>query len=268
MIYLKTFDPEIIEAVFFDVGNTLLKPYPSLEGVIREVMLRFGCDPSDEAMTRGVIAADRYYEKRYWQDDSFWANETDASAMWSELYAVALDEMGIDGDRHLIGRAIYDHFGDGARWRTYDDVVPVFKRLHDEGYRLALVSNWDSRLAKLCFDMGLFRYLDSILSSASVGLIKPDPRIYQVACERLAVEPGRAVHVGDHYYSDVLGARSVGINPVMIDRFGFGNPADVPVIKDLNELLPILGMGPAAADVRDAIRDGACVQSPGEQRQG
>jgi putative hydrolase of the HAD superfamily len=234
--------PETIDAVFFDVGNTLLKPYPSLEAVCREVLERFGYDPTDEELRRGIVTADRYYEHRYWTDDSFWSNEKDASEMWSELYAKMLKEIGIDGDVRLIGRAIYDHFGDGDRWRTYPDVVPVFKRLKDESFRLALVSNWDSRLAKLCFDMGLDRYLDSILSSASIGLIKPDPNIYVVACQRLAVEPARAVHVGDHYYADILGARSIGINPVMIDRFGGGHQADVPVIEDLYGLLRILAV--------------------------
>jgi putative hydrolase of the HAD superfamily len=242
MDQMKGFDASTIEAVFFDVGNTLFKPYPSLEAVCREVMARFGYDPADEELRRGIIAADRYYEKRYWSDDSFWANEKDASEMWSELYALMLEEVGIDGDRHLIGRAIYDHFGDGDRWRTYTDVVPVFERLKAEGFRLALVSNWDSRLAKLCFDMGLDRYLDAILSSASIGLIKPDPHIYQVACDRLSVEPHRAVHVGDHYYADVLGARSVGIHPVMIDRFGWVKTTDVPLISDLYGLLPLLGV--------------------------
>jgi putative hydrolase of the HAD superfamily len=234
--------PGKIEAVFFDVGNTLFKPYPSMEAVCREVLLRFGYDPSEEDMRRGMIAADRLYEKRYWEDDSFWANEEDASTMWSEMYVLALQEMGVDGDVHVIGRAIYDHFGDGDRWRTYPDVVPVFERLKVEGYRMALVSNWDSRLAKLCFDMGLDKYLDAVLSSAAVGLIKPDPHIFEVACERLRVEPRRAVHVGDHYYADVLGARSVGIHPVMIDRWGFGNPSDVPKISDLYGLLPLLGL--------------------------
>ncbi|MFH1149002.1 MAG: HAD-IA family hydrolase [Actinomycetota bacterium] len=239
-----------IDAVFFDVGNTLLKPFPSLEEVCREVMDRFGIHPSDEELTRGIIAADRYYEERYWSDDSFWANETDASAMWASLYEKMLEEAGVDGDRHLIGRAIYDHFGDGDRWRTYEDVVPVFERLRAVGLRLALVSNWDARLAKLCFDMGLYRYLDSVLSSASIGIIKPDPHIYEVACERLRVEPGHAVHVGDHYYADVLGARSVGIHPVMIDRFGFGQRVDVPVIEDLYGLLPLLGLDSPIPDGR------------------
>lgn len=233
-----------IDVVFFDVGNTLLKPYPSMEEVVLEVLERFGFSPPLEAISRGVTAADDYYEEQYWIDDSFWSNEIDASDMWTEMYVIALKEIGINGDLHLIGRAIYDHFGDGARWRTYDDVVPVFRHLHGFGYRLALISNWDSRLAKLCFDMGLFLYLETILSSASVGLIKPDPQIYQVACERMGVEPHRAVHIGDHYYADILGARSVGINPVMIDRGGHGQPADVPVIRDLYELLPILGVEP------------------------
>ncbi|PKQ28502.1 MAG: hypothetical protein CVT63_02570 [Candidatus Anoxymicrobium japonicum] len=229
-----------IEAVFFDVGNTLLEPYPSIEAVCREVMAEFGHYPSDENLRCGIVAASEYYERRYWSDDSFWANEKDASEMWSELYALMLDEIGVDGHRQLVGRAIYDYFGDGDRWRPYPDVVPVFERLKAKGLRLALISNWDSRLAKLCFDMGLDRYLDAVLSSASIGLVKPNPRIYQAACERLDVEPGRAVHVGDQYYADVLGARSVGIHPVLIDRFGSGNTADVPVIEDLYGLLDLL----------------------------
>lgn len=229
-----------IEAVFFDVGNTLLRPYPSMEAICRHVLDQFGFKATDEELRKGIIAADRFYEERYWSDDTFWATEEDTSAMWVEMFAVLLEEMGIDGDRRFMGRALYDYFGHGDRWRTFPDVVPVFERLRGEGLRLALVSNWDARLAKLCFDMGLDRYLDSVISSASVGLIKPDPHIFELALERLDVAPGRTVHVGDHYYADVLGARSVGIFPVLIDRFGFGHTADVPVIKDLFGLLELL----------------------------
>lgn len=231
-----------IEVVFFDVGNTLFKPYPSMEAICRHVLEQFGYTVRDEEIRLGMIAADRFYEERYRSDDSFWSNEIDTAAMWSELYAVALGEMGIDGDRHFMGRAIYDYFGHGDRWRTYPDVEPVFELLKSTGYRLGLISNWDARLAKLCFDMGLDRYLDSVLSSASVGLIKPDPDMFETACERLNVEPRRAVHVGDQYFADILGARGAGLHPVMIDRWEFGHPADVPVIKDLYELLPILGL--------------------------
>jgi len=231
-----------IDVVFFDVGNTLFRVHPSMEEVCREVIQSFGYDASFEDIRRGLEAADKYYEYRYWTDDSFWANEEDASRMWSEMYALMLEVIGVDGDRQKMGRALYDTFGAGYRWRTFPDVVPVFETLRRRGYRLGLISNWDSRLANLCFDMGLDRYLESVVSSASVGLIKPDPRIFSIACERLKVKPERALHVGDHYYADVLGARSAGLHPVLIDRFDRNPHADVPVIHDLYELLPILGI--------------------------
>lgn len=233
---------ERLEVIFFDVGNTLLRPYPSFEAVCREVLEGFGHRVTDEELRQASVIADNYYEFRYWSDDSFWANESDAAEMWGEMYTLMLEEMGIDGDRHVIGRAIYDYFGHGDRWRLFPDVEPVFERLKEEGYRLALISNWDSRLAKLCFDMGLDRYLDSVVSSATIGLIKPDPHIFDLALRRMRVKPESAIHVGDHYYADILGARSAGISPVMIDRFGSGHTADVPVIEDLYGLLSLLGM--------------------------
>lgn len=241
---MKEIEIKQLSAVFFDVGNTLLKPDPPMGEACRRVLEGFGRSATSEEIRRGLIAADRYYEYRYWSDDSFWANEEDASRMWSEMYALMLEEIGIDGDRHRMGRALYDYFGHGDRWKTFADVVPAFERLKREGLLLGLISNWDSRLAKICFDMGLDKYLDSVVSSASVGLIKPDPHIFEIALGRLGVEPQRALHVGDHYYADVMGARSAGISPVMIDRFGFGHRADCPVVKDLYELLKLLGLEP------------------------
>ena len=61
---------------------------------------------------------------------------------------------------------------------------------------------------------------DTIVSSASVGLHKPDPRIFEMACDRLSVEPSDAVHIGDHHYSDIVGASAVGMTAVLIDRCG------------------------------------------------
>jgi len=234
--------PEKVDAVFFDVGNTLLRPHPSWEAVTLEVMEKFGYTASEEQLMKGMIAADRYYEERYAADDSFWGNESDTSEMWTELYVRALEEIGVDGDRKLIARAIYDRFGSGDKWRTYPDVEPVLQRLKTAGMRLALVSNWDSRLAKICFDMGLWRYLDSVLSSASIGLVKPDPRIFHVACDRLKVKPENVIHVGDLYYADILGAESAGIFPVMIDRSGLCKTSGIPVIHDLYELLELLSL--------------------------
>ena len=49
---------------------------------------------------------------------------------------------------------------------------------------------------------------------------KPHPPIFEAALRKAGVHPSEAVHVGDQYNSDVVGARGVGIKPVLIDRDG------------------------------------------------
>ncbi|MDD5448115.1 MAG: HAD-IA family hydrolase [Actinomycetota bacterium] len=233
---------EDIKGIFFDVGNTLLEPYPSFEAVCVEILGGFGHDISEEAIRLGSVVADRYYDERYRADDSFWTSEEAAREMWCEMYCRMLKEMGVDGDRKLIGETIYEEFGNGRRWKPYPDVIPVFEELKGRGLKLGIISNWDSRLEKICFDIGLYRYLQAILSSAVIGLRKPDPVIFEEGLSRLSIQASRALHVGDHYYADILGARSAGIQGVLIDRFGGEEKADVPTIHDLYGLLEVLAI--------------------------
>jgi HAD superfamily hydrolase (TIGR01509 family) len=72
------------------------------------------------------------------------------------------------------------------------------------------VSNWDCALPEHVERSGLSPLLDTIVSSASVGVAKPNPRIFQVALERLGVRPDRALHVGDER-SDEEGAAAAGM---------------------------------------------------------
>jgi FMN phosphatase YigB (HAD superfamily) len=53
-----------------------------------------------------------------------------------------------------------------------------------------------------------------------------------------------ALHVGDSYVRDALGARAVGITPVLIDRMRMLQPevVDCPLIYDLYELIDLLGI--------------------------
>jgi putative hydrolase of the HAD superfamily len=97
-------------------------------------------------------------------------------------------------------------------------VLPAFRRLRQRGLVLGLISNWDNRLSGLVEGLGLASELQTIVCSAEVGLHKPDPRIFELACKRLGVEPEQAAHVGDHHYADIVGAQAIGMRPVLIDR--------------------------------------------------
>lgn len=233
----KAMSPEI-KAIFFDVGNTLLLPYPSVADICTEVLSWRGHELDPLKLSRAVEFVDQNYEKRYREDDSFWMKEADTAKLWIELYMLMLDEAGLEEDISDVATDIYAEFGDGQRWQPYPDVIPTLMNLSASGYKIGLVSNWDTRLTSLSIETGLSRYLDFVISSANVGLLKPQPEIFELALARADVEAGQAIHVGDHYYADIMGARSVGITPVLLDRHGimFETQADCLVINSLDEL--------------------------------
>lgn len=212
-----------LDAVFFDVGNTLLYPYPSVGHVCAEILRESGHVHSLDEIDAVLPLVDEYYEDRYRSDDTFWTSDERAADVWTGMYSVLCRRLGLpDEEAAVLARGVYDAFGHPSRWRAYADVAPAFARLRSAGLRVGIVSNWDTRLAGILSGLGLGPLIDDIVSSAVVGLHKPDPRIFELACERLGVRPERCAHVGDHYYADVLGARTAGLLPVLIDRHDVG----------------------------------------------
>lgn len=99
-------------------------------------------------------------------------------------------------------------------------VADALERLHanrkllaalSERYRLGVVSNFYGNLPTVCDDAGIGCFLSVVVDSARVGYAKPDPRIFQEAARQLAIEPSRAVFVGDSLPRDMAGARAVGM---------------------------------------------------------
>jgi putative hydrolase of the HAD superfamily len=72
-----------------------------------------------------------------------------------------------------------------------------------------------------------------------VGLRKPYPEVFELAMERLGVEPDDTLFVGDDPRWDIDGAEAAGIEPLLIVRkSGFGHGDNV--IRSLRELVEIL----------------------------
>ena len=130
---------------------------------------------------------------------------------------------------------------DAKDFVPYEDVIPALSELHQQGYRLAVLSNLRRDMSELCQRLGLAPYLDFYVSSAEVGAEKPHAAVFLAALEKAAVAPGEVVHVGDQVRSDVVGARGVGIHPVLLDRGGWHQDIDDCVrIESLDQLQPLL----------------------------
>jgi putative hydrolase of the HAD superfamily len=98
------------------------------------------------------------------------------------------------------------------------------------GVKVAIISNSEGMLDRLFTDLGVLRHFDLVVDSGMVGIEKPDPRIFGVALERFGVPPERALHLGDVFATDVLGARAAGLRHALIDPYGHytGRHAEVP----------------------------------------
>jgi putative hydrolase of the HAD superfamily len=89
-------------------------------------------------------------------------------------------------------------------------------RLRAGGLRLGVVSNADGRVEEALVAAGLRDCFDVVLDSALVGVEKPDPAIFRAALDALGVAPAEALYVGDLYDVDVVGARAVGMEAVLL----------------------------------------------------
>jgi putative hydrolase of the HAD superfamily len=103
-------------------------------------------------------------------------------------------------------------------WYLEEDAISTLETLKSRGYRLGLISNTsdDRNVQGIVDRTGLRPFFEVILTSAALGIRKPDERIFQIALERFGVQPGTAVMVGDTLNADVLGANQSGIYSIWI----------------------------------------------------
>ena len=120
-------------------------------------------------------------------------------------------------------------------------------------YRIGIVTNnrTAEQTEKLEF-LEMTDLVDALITSEDVGVPKPDPRIFEVALQRLAARPEETVLVGDNWHADVLGALAVGIRPLWLNRFGAVRPlahvAEITGFEPLADVLrTIAGSMPASA---------------------
>jgi putative hydrolase of the HAD superfamily len=114
-------------------------------------------------------------------------------------------------------------------WESVPDEVPValaaLKRLD---LPLAVASNANGTVRAKLERLGLLGWFDLVIDSQELGVEKPDPALFRFALDRLGVRAQAAVHVGDLFHIDVVGARAAGLHAWLLDSAGLYADHDCP----------------------------------------
>jgi putative hydrolase of the HAD superfamily len=215
-----------VRAITFDVGGTLIQPWPSVGHIYAEVAARHGLrDIPFDSLNRQFAAA--------------WKNLIAFNYARSEWHSLVnrtflgLTEVPVSDS---FFSDLYACFAQAEAWRIFDDVLPALEFLHSHGLKLGIISNWDERLRPLLRQLNLDRFFQSIIVSCEVGQCKPSATTFNRAAESLGFPPASILHIGDHPILDVDGADSAGFQTLLLTRKPIATPDRLNSLNRLQEI--------------------------------
>ena len=243
-------------------ARSLFAPYE--KGEVRAVFFDFDdtLDNRDQAFRQGLSAfLSHYYpslttaqhtdrlEEMFRYQRGEYGNIIDYATLIRHFLGLWPAEKPADPDRALW--RFYHGFAAGGV--LHPDVTATLTALRKAGYLVGIITNGNPIPQTCKMDhSGLRPYLDLLVLAGEEGIQKPHPAVFRLAAARLGVPPSACVYVGDHPVNDLQGAKQAGFNTVLklADRdpdhpiHALPMPKDVPVIRQISELLPLLEQTP------------------------
>jgi putative hydrolase of the HAD superfamily len=237
--------------VLFDIDDTLVDTRSAFAHALAAVARRYlpdvGPERDLEVLAHWRADVEGHYGAYTRGDESYREQRMSrANALHSTFGGPELDDAGYDA-----WNALFEERFVGA-WAPHDDASSAVDRLLAAGIVIGALSNaavayQTRKLARV----GLVDRVPMLVGVDTLGVGKPDPRVFVEACRLLGTEPARTAYVGDELDVDAWAARDAGLVGVWIDRPGgrrnavpdaHENAPGVAVVRSLAELADVLGV--------------------------
>ncbi|KAL0896587.1 hypothetical protein Bca101_080548 [Brassica carinata] len=197
-------------ALLVDAVGTLLVPAQPTAQIYKNIGEKYGVEYSEaEILTRYRRAYQKPWGQSHLRVGRCLVKKryvNDARPFWQYIVSAST---GCSDSQYF--EELYDYFTTEQAWKLCDpEAEKVFKAIKEAGVKVAIVSNFDTRLRPLLRALRCEEWFDAVAVSAEVEAEKPNPTIFLKACELLGVNPEDAVHVGDDRRNDLWGARDAG----------------------------------------------------------
>jgi HAD superfamily hydrolase (TIGR01549 family) len=229
------------KAVFFDFGGTLL--VMRRDRIISQILSEEGYRTTPEEVRSAYLKAEPQWLLTLGdQKESPSEMEESYRRLDTRVFDLLFPGRSIEESERMSGlmRSRWGEVQQAIPLELYPDVLPTLKSLRKDGHPLAIVSNAPPETMKTIEELGLPALIPAVVVSGVVGVSKPNPEIFRIALRSVGVRAEDAVHVGDLYEADVVGARNAGIEGVLIDRDGMHDGMDCPRVSTLGEIYRFL----------------------------
>ena len=223
-----------VRAITFDAAGTLMRPWPSVGSVY-----------AGAARGRGFAVEDREVNERFYcvfsetQSDKS-TFKGDERGFWRMIVSRTFEGFCPKAIHDSLFEELWETFARGKCWRLAEGAVDTLQVLGTRGYRLAVLSNNDSRLRPVLRDLGVSDLFEKLFISSEIGFEKPSPEIFKEVELELGTAAKDMLHVGDSYSRDVQGALSAGWRTSLYSEKECKLPDDVARIERFRELLDLL----------------------------
>ena len=224
-----------IKLLSLDAGGVLV--FPNFER-ISETFARYGIEVSPDALQ----SADPY--GRFAVDTADRVAATNDADRGSMHFRIMFERAGVPPDAPVQGvlDELWAYHTEHNLWEYVPpDVIPSLERLAATGVTLAIGSNANGIIHRVFERAGLRRYFSVICDSHVEGVEKPDRRFFEILVARAGGRPETTLHLGDLYHVDVVGARGAGLQAMLLDPHDLYSDYDVKRVKNLNEVVALVG---------------------------
>ncbi|HKZ40738.1 MAG TPA: HAD family hydrolase [Candidatus Hodarchaeales archaeon] len=216
----------MIQAVLFDCWDTILTSDPdqlalieqqridAISWMVRENKVLFGISPHRQTVTEAYV--------------TFWKHVQGMRS--NELTDVGLEEhsrvlanyLGIRSPNGLAIELCRQALTSVDLIRNCQVILgaqEALKTIKDMGLRIGLISNTGidphSEVVKVLEHFGLRQYFHELVFSDQVGFLKPHPKIFKYALDKLGVEASKTIIIGDDPNADIVGAKLLGMKAIL-----------------------------------------------------
>ena len=191
----------MIKAILFDIDDTLTNREYAAYRLYRVLFQPYFQDPLLlEAVIQDMMVAEQY------SNCSKQAAQDQIEARYHVRFDFLLTEIW---DRKI-----------GSYGFAFEDTADTLDYLKEK-YRLGVVTNGyiDTQNEKLV-RAGILDRFEMVLTSQEAGVVKPDPKIFALAAEKMGLKANECVYVGDTFSNDIYGAIKAGMEAVWIWKRG------------------------------------------------